>query len=234
MIDELQKIEIKNPVDLIIDQVRALIASGKIKPNDKLPSERKLADHLGVSRSHVREALSKLQFYGIVKRLPQSGTQVTGLGTVALQGLISEVLRIEKTDLESLIETRLLLEGETAKLASLHRTEKDIEEMHKALDKYISSVSSENFAMEEDLLFHIKIAEAGKNKVLKSLLMIITPDVVKRFDDLKICEGKSIQTSISEHQDILNKIIAKDVEGAQEAMMAHLIELKQLLKHKNK
>ena len=101
MIDGLQRIEIKNPVDLIIDQVRALIASGKIKPNDKLPSERKLADHLGVSRSHVREALSKLQFYGIVKRLPQSGTQVTGLGTVALQGLISEVLRIEKTDLSS-------------------------------------------------------------------------------------------------------------------------------------
>ena len=67
MLDNLNKIELKNPVDLIISQIRDLISAGHIKPGEKLPPERKLAEHLGVSRGQVREAINKLQFYGILK-----------------------------------------------------------------------------------------------------------------------------------------------------------------------
>ena len=62
MLDSLKPIVFERAVDLIIDQIRSLISSGKLKPGDKLPSERKLADHLGVSRGQVRYAISKLEF----------------------------------------------------------------------------------------------------------------------------------------------------------------------------
>ena len=69
MLETLKKISISNPVDLIIQQIRSLISSGQINPGEKLPSERKLAEQFGVSRGQVREALGKLEFYGILKTL---------------------------------------------------------------------------------------------------------------------------------------------------------------------
>ena len=92
MLESLNKIEVEHPDDLIIKQIRELISSGTIKPGEKLPPERKLAEHLGVSRGQIREAINKLQFYGIVKVQPQSGTIVTGIGIVALEGLITCLL----------------------------------------------------------------------------------------------------------------------------------------------
>ena len=68
------------PADKIIKQIRNLITSGQLNPGDKLPSERKLAEKFGVGRTSVRDAIRKLEFYGILKTLPQSGTVVTGIG----------------------------------------------------------------------------------------------------------------------------------------------------------
>jgi len=124
MLEKLNKIQVDNPVDLIISQIRDLISSGRIKPGEKLPPERKLAEHFGVSRNQVREAINKLQIYGIVKVQPQSGTTVTGIGIVALEGLITDILKIEKSDFKSLVDTRTLLEKEAARLAGSQRLKK--------------------------------------------------------------------------------------------------------------
>ena len=98
VLDTFKEIKIETPVDKIIRQIRALITSGQLKPGAKLPSERKLAEKLGVGRSSVREALQKLEFYGILKTVPQSGTLVAGMGITALEGLITDVLKIENSD----------------------------------------------------------------------------------------------------------------------------------------
>lgn len=225
MLENLNKIEIENPVDLIITQIRDLISSGAVKPGEKLPPERKLAEHLGVSRSHVRDAINKLQIYGIVKIIPQSGTIVTGLGLVALEGLITDILKIEDTDFKSLVDTRILLEREAARLAAIHRTEDDLVQLNIALKQYEEKLDLTDVAVEEDLLFHIKIAEASKNSVLKSLMMIITPDIVKSFLKLKVCSESNNRKTIAEHQEILNMISAKDPEGAVKAMQSHLIDI---------
>ena len=222
MLENLNKIVVSNPVDLIITQIRDLISSGAIQPGEKLPPERKLAERLGVSRGQIREAITKLQFYGIVKVQPQSGTMVTGIGIVALEGLITDILKLEKSDFKSLVDTRVLLEKEAARLAAINRTKDDIVQLTNALTNYEIRLSEFGEAVEEDLLFHLKIAEASKNNVLKSLMMIITPDVVKSYINLKVCnEGKN-QKTIQEHRDILNYIIEQDVEKASSSMELHL------------
>lgn len=230
MLENLSKIEIENPVDKIISQIRDLISSGAVKPGEKLPPERKLALHLGVSRNQVREAINRLQFYGIVKVIPQSGTVVTGIGIVALEGLISDILRIENSDFKSLVDTRVLLEREAARLAAINRTEDDIVQLTNALSQYEQKLKEENVAVEEDLLFHIKIAEASKNSVLKSLMMIITPDIVKSFRKLNVCSESNNIKTIAEHQKILDMISAKDSVGAVDAMESHLKEIKDFSK----
>lgn len=233
MLENLNRIEVVNPVDLIISQIRDLISSGSVKPGEKLPPERKLAEHFGVSRNQVREAINKLQFYGIVKVQPQSGTTVTGIGIVALEGLITDILKIEDSDLKSLVDTRILLEKEAARLAALNRTNDDLVQLTNALKEYKNKLSASDHAVEEDLMFHIKIAEASNNKVLKSLMMIITPDIVKKFIQYKVCNVANNNQTLEEHQNILDMISNQDAEGAVRAMEVHLSDIKKFSNNKN-
>ena len=225
MLDNLQKIVIEKPVDKIIRQIRELISSGQLNPGDKLPPERKLADHLGVGRGHVREAIQKLEFYGILKTRPQSGTVVAGMGLRALDGLIRDVLKLEKTDFTSLVETRIILEVHAAQFAAKRRTEKDIEAIKSALQEYEAKIEAGEQAVEEDLLFHLAIAEASKNKALNSFMLIITPDIIQNFIDLKVCDAGRFQKTVKEHHDILNFIIQQDSQAAGDAMKAHLADV---------
>jgi len=222
MLNSLTPIEIKNPVDIIIGQIHELIKTGEIEPGDKLPPERKLAEHFGVSRNQVREALRKLEFYGILKTNPQSGTVVNGIGMVALEGLITDVLSLGERDFESLVETRVLLEKQAAYLAAQRRTQEDVELMKIALATHESKLNEGSNAVEEDLMFHIKIADASKNSVLKSLMMIITPDIVNSFIQLRVCDDLKNKKTIQEHRNILNHIIDQEPKLAAKAMEDHL------------
>ena len=222
MLNNFREIAVETPVDKIIKQIRDLISTGHIKPGDRLPSERKLADRFGVGRTYVRDAIAKLEFYGILKTMPQSGTVVAGIGITALEGLITDVLQLENDDFASLVETRVLLEIQAAKLAAERRTVDDIITIQKALDAYGEKVKNGQAAVEEDLMFHLKIAEASKNNVLKSLMMIITPDIVYSYTELEICKDGRFYQAMEEHKIILKHILDKNPELAAKAMEEHL------------
>lgn len=230
MLENLQKITIEKPVDKIISQIRGLITSGEINPGDKLPPERKLAEYFGVGRAHVRDAIKKLEFYGILKTLPQSGTVVSGIGIVALEGLITDVIQLEEHDFRSLVETRVLLEKQTARLAAEKRTNDDIVQLTNALKAHEHKVKQGLPAVEEDLLFHIKIAESGKNNVLKSLMMIITPDIVSNFNELKVCNDDNVFKSVNDHETILGHIINQKPDLAAASMEHHLKDVLEISK----
>ncbi|GAA0877443.1 FadR/GntR family transcriptional regulator [Algoriphagus jejuensis] len=224
-LNNFKEIKIDNPVDIIIGQIRDLIISGELNAGDKLPPERKLSEKLGISRSYVREAIKKLEFYGIVKTLPQSGTVIAGLGITALEGLITDVLKMEGSEFHSLIETRLILEAQTAKLAAIRRTDEDIAALEEALSLYEAKVKVGEQAIDEDLLFHIKIAESSKNNVLKSLMLIVTPDILTHFTKHNVCGGGKPFGALQEHKEILTHIKNQDPAKAEAAMINHLSEL---------
>ncbi len=222
MIENFKEIQVETPVDVIIRQIQSLITSGQLSPGDKLPPERKLAEKLGVSRSLVRDAIRKLEFYGILKTVPQSGTVVAGMGIAALEGLITDVLKLQKSDFTSLVETRLILETNTAKLAADRRDADDIIAISKALEAYEAKILQGEPAVAEDLLFHLKIAEASKNAVLNSLMLIITPDIISSFVELKVCTNERFVRANEEHKEILQHIINQDGKAASKAMQNHL------------
>ncbi len=230
MLENFSAIKVESPVDKIIRQIRGLITSGQLAPGEKLPAERKLAEKLGVSRTHVRDAIQKLEFYGILRTRPQSGTIVAGIGITALEGLISDVLKLEKSDFTTLVETRVILETHAAELAAERRTEADLVEIEKALMAYEDKLRAGESAVEEDLLFHLKIAEASKNAVLKSLMLIITPDIVNDFKQYEVCDDRAELKAFYEHQEILEHIKKGDGAAAGEAMKIHLQDVSEFSK----
>jgi transcriptional regulator, GntR family len=111
-----------------------------IEPGEKLPSERMLSEKFNVSRGNLREAIQKLEFYGLVKSIPQSGTFLANVGITATNGMIDDLLRLEDPEFKSLVETRILLELKTVRLAALRRTENDLLDLKSALEAYENKV----------------------------------------------------------------------------------------------
>ena len=78
----------------IIYKIKELINYKNLEPGDKLPSERMMSEKFGVTRSNIREAIQKLEFYGLLKSIPQSGTFVANIGVIAMNGMIDDILQL--------------------------------------------------------------------------------------------------------------------------------------------
>ncbi len=220
--DNIEAIKIENPVDKIIKQLRNLISSGQLKPGDRLPSERLLAERFGVGRGYIREAILKLEFYGLLKTSPQSGTYVSGFSLKILDSIFTDIINFNKDNYVSLIEARYYMEEDAARLAAERRTDEDIAAMQEALAEYDAKINNGVMAIEEDMLFHLKLAAATKNSVIESMLIILIPDIIKikNIVDGDVCRDKDY--TINQHHEILNAIIKKDAGAAGKAMKAHL------------
>ena len=226
-VDILTKQENQAILNEIILQIRDLINYKNLEPGDKLPSERKLSEMFGVSRSNVREAIQKLEFYGLLKSKPQSGTFVADIGQVALNGMIEDIVRLEDPEFKDLVETRILLELKTCRLAALRRTESDLRQMEEALSAYEQKVLNGEDAVQEDLLFHLAIAEASGNRTMNTFMLIITPEIITNFEKYHVCDKNQAYLGIQEHKDIYEAIKARDPKLAKEKMKAHFHALYQ-------
>lgn len=205
----------------IIKKIRDLITSNKLKPGDRLPSERKLSEEFGVSRGNVREVIQKLEFYGLLKTLPQSGTVVANMGVPALSGMITDILQLKKPDFKSLVESRIMLEMQVVALAAERRTEKHMEQIEEALEAYRLKVENNEDAVEEDLMFHLKISEASCNPVLNTLMLIITPEIIANFEKYHVCKKSMTGDNLIEHQLIVDAIKEKNPEKAKRELQFH-------------
>lgn len=221
LLKNLKQVEIEKPVDVIIKQIKDLLISGQLKPGDKLPPERRLSETFAVGRTHVREAIRKLEFYGILKTRPQSGTFVAAIGITALEGLISDVLRIDSYSFLSLVETRVLLETSSISLACERHNKEDILQLEISLNNYLEKANKNVRAVEEDLMFHLTIADMSKNKVLKSLLLIIIPDIISNYSLFNVCDTGASK-ALEEHKQLFNEIKNRNADKAGEIMQEHL------------
>ncbi len=228
VLGNLQVIQVEKPVDKIINQLKHLIISGQLKPGDRLPPERLLSDKFGVGRGYIREAIMKLEFYGLLKTSPQSGTYVSGFSLKVMDSIFSDIIKFNKEDFESMMEGRYLLEINAAKLAAIRRTDDDILQMKDALKDFDSKVKNNENAVDDDMLFHIKLAGATKNTFIESMLLVLIPDLIKNINDKKICVGETSLKAINEHHQILDAIISRDVDAVEKAMQIHLSNYKGL------
>ena len=211
----------------IISQIKELINFKNLEPGDKLPAERMLSEKFGVSRSNVREAIQKLEFYGILKSIPQSGTFVANIGVVAMNGMIDDILRLESPDFKSLVETRILLELKTVRLAALRRTEDDLTHIKEALDAYEEKALLGEDAVQEDLLFHLAIAKASGNSTMNTFMLTITPQIIIDFEKYHVCDKNQALLGIKEHTEIYEAIKNQKPESAKQKMKDHFSVLYQ-------
>ncbi len=228
LLNNIKAIQIESPVDKIIGQLKQLILSGQLKPGDRLPAERVLSEMFGIGRSYIREAILKLEFYGLLKTNPQSGTYVAGLSINIMDNIITDIINFNKDDFNSLIETRYHLELTSAKLAAERRTDEELHAIKLSAENFESKTNLGISAIEEDMLFHIQIAKATKNPVLESMILILIPDLIKNIIENNVCGNNRSKQSIPQHSKLVKAIEVQDAHIAEKAMAEHLNDLLQV------
>ncbi len=215
------------PKDQVIQHIREALRTGVLQPNTKLPSERNMAEMFNISRSSVRDALKSLESYGIIKTLPQSGSVIVGLDISAIDGLLSDVIKLDAADSASLFEMRVILEVNSARLCAKRRDMDDINNIRKSLDNYVEVYNNPSTTAEElsnaDFAYHRAIAAGSKNSVLRSMLMLITPDIMHMYNTQNICSNdRDTTVPFAEHNLIFQHILNQDAEKAASEMRKHL------------
>ena len=213
----------------IITLLKELINSKNLEPGDKLPSERILSEKFKISRNNLREALETLEYFGLVKSIPQSGTFIADIGVTALNGMIDDILGLPAPSFKNLVEARIFLELKGVKLAALNRTEDDLIHMENSLAEYSEKVIRGEEAVQEDLLFHLTIARASGNPTINTFMLKITPEIITNFEKHHVCDKDTAFNGIKEHKAILDAIKNQNPSEAKDAMKKHFKVLYQYL-----
>jgi DNA-binding FadR family transcriptional regulator len=204
----------------VIDQLKEQITSGSWPMHGKIPTETVLAEHLGVGRNTVREAVRALTHAGLLECRQGDGTYVRAISE--LSGAMARRLRTAE-QLE-ILEVRRALEVEAARLAAARRTDKDILSIEAALaerEKAWASGEPDRF-VESDLAFHVAVVEATHNSVLTDLYV----DFSAALRASIAAAGGSLEQNYIPHDAIFRAIVAGDAAAAERAgyaCMEHIL-----------
>ena len=153
----------------VAEQLASAIRKGKLKQGDKLPTEAQLVVQFEVSRTVVREALSRLKSLGLIDSQQGSGIYVSSPSP--FQPLNFDVKHAASREaVIQIVEVRRALEAECASLAAIKRSPDDIQFIHQSLDQLDQAVARGEDGVEEDVQFHRAIANAAGNPFLISTL----------------------------------------------------------------
>ncbi len=203
----------------IAARLRRAILDGKYADGERLPAERNLAQHFEASRSTVREALRRLEESRLVTRRIGSGTFVNHRPALD-QSEIAEV-----TSPVELIEVRLAVEPQMARLAVVNATQRDLERMGEALERVESCGGDREFFSRADERFHLMLAECTRNPLMVWLYRHIN-DVRSHalWNGMKdkILTAARIAEYNRQHRVLYEALCNRDVDAAAQTIAAHL------------
>jgi GntR family transcriptional repressor for pyruvate dehydrogenase complex len=214
--------------DEITERLQNLVLSDNLRPGDRLPPERQLADMFGVSRNSVREAIKSLEQRGILVSRPGAGTFIVDTSQADLASALGEVFARERHRLDDIFELRLLLEPQITYLAAQRITAEELENLHKIMADYVRTLRAYQPVQGIDQSFHDAIAAATGNQSV-ILLMEKMHDLMHESRDEALQSPIRNERSLQDHLKILDALGMHDAERAREAMQEHLEHTREIV-----
>ena len=212
-----------------IEQIMDLVKRNELKPGDKLPPERELAEKLSISRGSLREAFRVLESRGLIKSKPGGGRYIREIRKNGHNNTENIILSLEKSSILELLEAREMFEVKIAEIAAQKATPEDIELIEEALSKMNEEEELKyGKETESDTEFHLAIASASHNFVFVNIIKL-------HLDLLKETRGKTWQIpgrreeQQGEHWAIFQAIKEHNSKKASEAMLRHLRSIRKVV-----
>ena len=224
----------RNLTQQLVERLAARIGTRKLKPGDKLPTESKLMSDYGVSRTVVREAISRLHAAGMVETRH-------GVGSFVREAAARGPLHIDSDELATIqeviavLELRISLETEAAALAAERASQTQIGALRRALDAFTRNIAQAGDAVDADFRFHLGIALATGNRHFADLMSYLGTMIIprSRVNTARLARAerlaylKGVQR---EHEAIYTAIARRNAEAARSAMRAHLAASRERLR----
>lgn len=210
--------------DRVTEHLAGQIRRGMYPVNARLPTEKFMTEQFGVSRTVIREAISRLKSEGLVESRQ-------GSGTVVLDPATAEVFRLGRGSSDPalgvvrILELRRGIEAEMAALAAERRSEGQMDDIRNALREIDSAVRAGGDGVEEDLAFHLAVSRATGNPHYTDLLGMLTRAL---RDAIRLTRGNEARRSDlaaqvrTEHAEICAAIETKDPHRARQAAFLHM------------
>ena len=226
----------RNLAERLVGELAAQIRQGTLRPGDKLPTEAQVVDRFSVSRTVVREALSRLQASGLVETRH-------GVGTFVAERRRDAGFRVDAAeigavmDVVAMLELRTAIESEAAALAARRHTKGQVRNMRQALDAFEANIETDGDTVTPDFRFHSLIAAATGNAYFSTLLASFGTRAIPRTRVNSPGSGREERrrylTRVNrEHEDIFSAIARGDADGARAAMRTHLSNSRERLRKK--
>jgi DNA-binding FadR family transcriptional regulator len=216
----------RNLAQLVVSQLGEHIKKGELKPGDKLPTETEIMVEQGVSRSVVREAISRMQAAGLVETRHGIGTFVLPPPPPAIMGIDPATVMTVR-DVIALLELRIGLETEAAGLAAARRSETQLTEVRAALAALQQGAQRGEDTVELDRRFHLAIAQASGNQYFHAILQHLGENIIPRarINSARLTQADPVSYMEQvgrEHEQIVDAIARGDAESARAAMRLHI------------
>ncbi len=219
-----RKVKVVRASEKVIGQVEEAIFSGQLSPGDRLPSERELAERFELSRMTVRDALRVLESSGLVeiKVGAGGGAFVREPNFDPFRNSVSAMLRAKKTSLLELAEARKIIETATVALAAQRATPQDLKALREAVDSARKALKAGDVHyMPHSVKFHLALAEASKNNILKLTVTSFRSLLSGVFEEILPTRDMA-ERAIKDHGAIYRAIQNGDSARARKVMEEHL------------
>jgi GntR family transcriptional regulator, transcriptional repressor for pyruvate dehydrogenase complex len=208
--------------DQALAKIKELISSGEFTAGSRLPTERKLTQQFGVSRSSLREAVRALALVGVLESRVGDGTYVTTLEPDLLLtgiGFVSDL--VEAGSLIEIHQVRRILEAAATRLATPRLTDDDFERLRDCLQRMEDANGVPAF-IEADAAFHRVILDACGNSALASLIQNLSSGTLRARLWQSVVARGATEATLAAHQNIYNALVARDEDTAAAADVMHL------------
>ncbi|GGA54698.1 GntR family transcriptional regulator [Edaphobacter acidisoli] len=205
----------------VVEHVRGLIASGEVKPGDRLPPERDLARQLKISRSSLRAGIGFLSAMGVLKSRHGAGTFVSS-GPPALDSSSLSVLGVLHGFMPwQMFEARLVIESNVAALAAERASGEHIAELAEEVAEMYATLDNPHQYLIHDVRFHRTVARASGNPILGALMETITANLYE-YRSKTVMNAQDLKESAEMHREVYRAIRSHNPTQARTAMEKHL------------
>lgn len=173
--NNLKSIDTTTLVDKVEDSLVQLLQQRKLKVGDAIPKELELAETLGVSRTVIREALTRLKIMGLIETKKKKGSVITSPDLFGMIGKSMNPHILDQGTLKEMFEIRLVLEIGMADFLFQRITKKDLDELKEIVSKEPFVTDSHLFNIEHEIAFHGKLYEITGNESLKKFQKLLLP-----------------------------------------------------------
>ncbi len=215
-------------VDRVVQEVEKLIISGQLAPDAKLPPEREWAGQMGVSRTVIREAARILAAKGLLETQHGVGTTVRQLTSHQVTEPLGLYLRTQGNgpiSFHDLHQVRSILEMEIAGFAATKATDEEITQLRRVFESMVAAKDDVDLLAEHDTEFHRTLARMTHNPLLFVLIDSIR-ELLREYISLVTVYLNPDEDNIRLHRLLLERIEARDVTGAREAMHENLEQMR--------